>query len=329
MKWLTGLVSRGEEWVGEAEQEKEQEDRMAIVDDAAVLLSSCAGTSTGPLMRTFEFPTDGEPIVIYLRDASILSQDHTSVGLQTWGSCCILANRMARHPEEYGLQKESLSSKDGRIDSTNASSSPLRVLELGAGTGLLSMVVAKMLAPTAEVFATDFHPAVLDNLQANVSGNFTGPPEELVQCVPQVLPLDWQSFHAMRSAQDNGSRTSLDSPFNQTFDIIIGADIIYEPTHAHWIKSTVEMTLRKPSGVCRHVPGGCFHLIMPARPTHDEETASVPAAFPSADSIRQTRQSGGTTDLQLGIVSMDELDRVAGTGRSDEVHYILYRIEWV
>lgn len=281
LKWLVGFIARAEEWIEEVDEEEEQVTRSKALEDASALLSACSGLATGPLMRTFEFARHNaeEPIVIHLRDASIVDTDHTSVGLQTWGSSCILAQRMAKAPSSFGL------------DETR----PMRVLELGAGTGLMSMVLSKLLHPSSEIIATDFHEAVLSNLRTNVDRNFSAEGGH----APTIVPLDWRHLHSLASSDGRP-----DAPFDTPFDLIIGADIIYEPSHAVWVKSSVELLLRK---------GGHFYLIMPARPTHDAETASVPATFPLAADLLQDVDR----ESEIAILDVEEIDRIAGTGRTD------------
>lgn len=75
-------------------------------------------------------------------------------------------------------------------------SNGLRILELGAGTGLLSIVVGKLLQQTDDranstVVATDYHPNVLSNLSLNVGANFSCSPVD-------VHVLDWE--HPVYSA---------------------------------------------------------------------------------------------------------------------------------
>lgn len=322
MKWLTGFITRGEEWIEEGMTGEEQNQRIRVTEDAASLLAVCSGTSSGPLMRTFEFPRspqlagagadqDQDPIIVHIRDASILSQDHTSVGLQTWGSSCILAQRMLDSPAAFGLQQRGNGEK-------------LNILELGAGTGVLSMVMAKLFtSDEARIIATDYHPAVLDNLRANVSGNFEGALSSASHEPPAVLPLDWRHLHCIASSSAICDARP-ERPFDMPFDIILGADIIYEPEHAVWIRSSVELLLKRDAQ-------SFFYLIMPLRPTHEVETASVRKTFPLAADIRQHRAASGEEGVmsRIAILDVSEIDRVVGTGRVDEVRYLLYRIGWV
>ncbi|KAG8703624.1 hypothetical protein FRC08_002734 [Ceratobasidium sp. 394] len=207
IRWLTGFVSRGSEWAESGPDTDEPgEDatlspaldlislhipaldtyytRTSALNRATALLAACAGTSaSGALSRTFTFLTSAPspPITITLRDESLSVGDHTAVGLQTWGSACVLAERVAKDPPSFGF--------DTKIES--------RVLELGAGTGLLSLLAGKISildqeqgGPGHTIIATDYHPAVMRNLQANVRSNF------LDESSVAVHPLDWSLYTA-------------------------------------------------------------------------------------------------------------------------------------
>ncbi|KAG8735190.1 hypothetical protein FRC10_010886, partial [Ceratobasidium sp. 414] len=218
IRWLTGFVSRGSEWAESGPDTDEPEEdplttfpptldlislqtpvidtyytRTSALNRATALLAACAGTSaSGALSRTFTFPTSAPspPITITLRDESLSVGDHTAVGLQTWGSACVLAERVAKDPSSFGFD-------------TNVKS---RVLELGAGTGLLSLLAGKMSVlgqelggPGHTIIATDYHPAVMSNLQTNVRSNF------LDESSVAVHSLDW-SLYTTGKATTNLSR---------------------------------------------------------------------------------------------------------------------------
>ncbi|KAK6740191.1 hypothetical protein RB195_008577 [Necator americanus] len=80
-----------------------------------------------------------------------------------------------------------------------------RVLELGAGTGLPSIVAAKLFA--RHVTATD-QPMALPLLNKNIKSNLG---QDQLSAVT-VLPLDW---------------TNVPAGEQLTFDVILGADLVY------------------------------------------------------------------------------------------------------
>lgn len=317
IRWLTGFVSRaGAEWFASPAtggtlsdgDDDSAEDRERLIDDAASLLASCTNMpEEEDLSRTFSF---GDGVDVVLRDETV-GEDHTSVGLQTWGSSLVLARRMCQSPSSFGLAR-------------HPSGRPLRILELGAGTGLLSLVAAKILvreAIPACIVATDFHPSVLSNLEYNISSNFpkTSAPDVTIH----VRPLDWRSFHETTPA----SPRALDPLLAQPFDVILGGDIVYNTLHASWIKSTVEHFLPRPNP---HSAAGStdaegslsaqFHLIVPLRPTYSAESKSVGIAFePSRLGV----------DPGVKILEVEEIGRERGVGRADETGYKLYKIGWV
>ncbi|KAJ3763276.1 S-adenosyl-L-methionine-dependent methyltransferase [Lentinula raphanica] len=309
LKWLTNFIARSDEWVSSArdseEEEEEAERRAEAVASATNLLSILLGDDQEEpadvsLTRSFRFSlSDGqEPriIEVELNDAPLSDADHTCVGLQSWASSVVLSERMCKDPSNEGVR-----------------STGLRVLELGAGTGLLSIVVAKILSSsgsspsssssvsplgTASIFATDYHPEVLCNLRDNISTNFPAPPISIHQ-------LDWE--HPDYSA-----------PLDEPFDLILGADVIYHPEHARWIKSCVERLLAR---------GGIFWLMMALRigGRHEGMFHTVEDIFPDADEDTHFQKP----DWHLAILEKYELGKMKGVGRADESGYLLFKIGWV
>jgi protein-lysine N-methyltransferase EEF2KMT len=264
--------------------------------------------------------TTAPSIRVVLNDAPLITNDHSSVGLQSWASAVLLADRLCREPDHF-FPSNLVSQLEGQIQSTG-----LTVLELGAGTGLLSLVTAKLqrhfdsasvlntcrhFPGIQDIVATDYHPDVLANLSTNVSKN-----SELQSI--KVHALDW----------DRPDHPSLpferSSEGNPVFDIILGADIIYHPDHARMVKDTVEMWLRKPSRVTR---SGIFWLMIAVRNAgrHLNLHLSVDEVFGSHSSI-------SVNSLRLAIVDQVNIARrdiPRGAGRTDEDGYKLFQIEWV
>jgi hypothetical protein len=163
IKWLTALVAQVEALESrEGHTNSLPTSTQNIVHEAASILALCAGTaSAGTITRTFSFPLGrkNHPSVIkvQLTDVPLDNYNYSSVGAQTWGGACVLAERIVRYPEYFGLVGHESS------DSFQMKKSALRILELGAGTGLVSLALAKLLkssrdwtnCPT-EIIATDF-----------------------------------------------------------------------------------------------------------------------------------------------------------------------------
>ena len=303
IKWLTGLIARSDIWIAEAPKEEgcgdTFEDRSRVVDDAASLLSSFAGDAEPDpaLTREFSFPRSdgGSPVCVQLNDGALLTTDHTSVGLQSWASSIILTERICWDSPSFHFDA---------LDRPG-----VRILELGAGTGLLSIVASKFL-PSAEIVATDYHPDVLANLRSNVSTNVSGQDQSPIS----VYALDW-------------SNPPTDDPFSErSFDVVLAADVIYHPDHAQWIKSCVQRYLRRSQHSESHKPA--FWLIIPLRSTgrHEGMDATVERVFPTlnpdADSL------SGSEKEELVILHKEEIARRNGVGRADEGSYVLFQIGW-
>ncbi|BGP15756.1 hypothetical protein JCM10213_007948 [Rhodosporidiobolus nylandii] len=201
VNWLGLIVKRGEDWVQEVEgDEEERQRRITIVDEAAGLLSHLTATSeSGSILRPLLLPTcppdavpQTEPLLITLNDALPSSLDPTSVGLQSWGSSIILARMIALDPHAFGL------GLPGQ-----------RVLELGAGTGLLSLVwkgMSERLGASADVFATDYHDGVLENLRKNVVANSANvSPLTSPTASPALAPTKPISIPSSSNASSNSS----------------------------------------------------------------------------------------------------------------------------
>ncbi|KAK0224589.1 putative methyltransferase-domain-containing protein [Armillaria nabsnona] len=275
IKWITGFISRSDVWIEDTLDEVEAETRRELVEEAAQIVSAFAGDDDETecaITRSFEF---NGSVKVELNDAPLSSEDHTSVGLQSWASSILLAEKMCGSPGTFGLDK----------------SRPLRVLELGAGTGLLSIVVAKLLeAPT--IVATDYHPDVLANLSANVQTNFS-----CSSSIIDVRRFDWES-------------PDFSQPMDKPFDIILAADVIYHAKHAEWIKGCVQRLLG---------PKGTFWLMIPLRSTgrHEGMDHTVEAVFPESETT-------------YGLVALEKktIGRQGGVGRADEGGYKLFKIGW-
>ena len=323
LRWMTGFIARASEWVEAAgsdengDNTEEYEEREAVLEAILALLGACSQTSeSGALLRHFSFPqARGQPNVnVALQDEDLSPTDHTSVGLQTWGSATIMIQRLCRYPELYGLGTRDDISKER----------PLRILELGAGTGLLTLAVGSLLVQQgieAEIVATDYHPDVLQNLSQNVKAN----PASVSSSVDiTVAPLDWSMIH-------NDPTVELGESFDKPFDVILAADVVYRPNHADWIASSVSKLLQHPS-LNPHAPQPSLHLIAPTRPTHEKTHSSIETAFPKESSHKEhpghIEGNDARSAMTLCSVEMFDHPRAKGVGRADEEGYREYRIEW-
>ncbi|KAJ4001764.1 hypothetical protein F5050DRAFT_1560088 [Lentinula boryana] len=318
-----------------------------IQNAAAALLAICAGTaSAGTVQRRFEFA--GGRIQIVLNDVP-LSTDASSngdyfgsVGAQTWGGAFVLAEEIAE--------------SDSITFFPNTTQEPFRVLELGAGTGLVSLVAGKVAMLTncpkgrqVDIIATDYYPSVLDNLKANIEANF---PSSISPLNITSRFLDWSSFSSFDITPDADADASLPSNNNiGTFDLILGADIIYEPLHASWIRRVVENTLRKSSLSTekKNCPDrnnggqGLFHLVIPLRPSFVAESSTIEQEFRFEDELvilsreiiicdadEDDDDDNEEADIDIDLDGRNSVsdDTRSQVGEGNIVRYVYYIIGW-
>jgi hypothetical protein len=288
-RWLTSLISRVEE------MGFEEDATTKIVDDAAFILSSFSDSTKDEgedaLTRDFSFPSStGKNIQVTLNDAPLSGIDHTDVGLQSWGASIVLSSMMCADPERFGLSKQALNERPC-------------IIELGAGTGLVSLTLAKLFPQIrvggASISATDYHHAVLDNCRSNVETNFSSERHQPPPVSTEIL--DWSQPPAN---------------LQSTANMLIASDVIYAPEHASWLRDCAAHLLKSD---------GTFWLMVTVRKTgkfegipDTVEAAFVPELCPKDEEGHVFR-----------ILQKETVDKRRGIGRGDETGYNLYRIGWV
>ncbi|KAJ3893971.1 hypothetical protein GG344DRAFT_42092 [Lentinula edodes] len=337
LRWLSALTRLESD-------SADSPDLADIQNEAAALLAICAGTaSAGTVRRHFEF--DSGRIQITLSDVPLSTNASNgdyfgSVGAQTWGGACVLAEEIADNTVMFFPNPTNVEDVSERT---------FRVLELGAGTGLVSLVAGKaamLKIPGCkmDIIATDYYPSVLDNLSANIKANFPVPSPSLT--ISSQF-LDWSSFSSPSDITFGADTSSPIGPF----DVIFGADVIYEPLHASWIRKVVRNTLRKPSSSEKDCPdrnnnnnnrhGGVFHLVIPLRPTFVAESNTIEQEFrfadPDLDKVKNDlvilsreiivcdAEEEEEDDIDQYSVS-DDVENQAGEGNI--VRYAYYIIGW-
>ncbi|KAI5997187.1 hypothetical protein EDC04DRAFT_2797600 [Pisolithus marmoratus] len=274
IRWLTALVARMEDLLSIDDDDTQIESTVhpeILIQQAASLLAICAGVSAaGTVERVFSFGSDEiGRIDVRVTDIPIENQDYGSVGAQTM---------IVDHPE-HGKR-------------------PLRVLELGAGTGLVGLTAVKVLLASsawrnrgATVVATDFYPSVVENLKANIDKNFPG-------------DLSDGTSHRYRPM------SSLPKLLSEPFDIVFGAGHL-------------------PSAVCPSDSNSraTFHLVIPLRPTHVLEASSIEASFRWMDGV--PREGGPELVIHAKETIFCEAYGGDGVeGSCDVVEYLYYRVGW-
>lgn len=282
-RWLTRLVS---EFAMTSADSQEMQDRCELLSQqCAELLALAAGKmAAGASIQDHIFQLSDGELTVKLRDGALV---HDSLGTHTWGAAPILSQLLL--PIDADPQRD------------------LDVLELGAGTGLVGLSLARWSRQHrrdagTRVVCTDHHPTVLENLAHNIQLNRW--PESVAQASQAQVDvtarcLDWQSVHQARSGQASSAYQLLTSQTvpshlvasaqsdwardldigtcQRSFDLIVAADCIYDPVHPLWIRSVAE-SLLKPADPSSGVQP-LLHIMVPLRPTHQAEMQAVYEAF--------------------------------------------------
>ena len=146
-----------------------------------------------------------------------------NLGMKTWVSSYLLAKRL----HSFLIPPSDL------VPSTSKNNTPLRVLELGAGTGLVGLSFAALWGSAASVHLTDLDP-IVPNLAHNVFLN-----EELLAKTGASVTtgvLDW--------SLETGPLSEDECPH----DLILAADPLYSPDHPQWLVQAIERRLNPGTG---------------------------------------------------------------------------------
>ena len=295
-RWLTGFIGRAEELA------LDEQTCQRFVDDACSVLEFLSRNDEVEeakdddlgITRGFEFSVRGDEsnsIRVELYDTPMQSgDDHTDVGLQTWGASIVLSDILCSAPESFGIDAAKIGADS-------------RIIELGAGTGLVSLVLSSLLprltVPSASLIATDYHPTVLANLEYNIAAHAAAqaPTTSLQAC-----HLDW-------------SAPSLALPLDRPAQMLIAADVVYAPEHAEWLHDCAARLL---------APEGIFWLMVSVRP--NGKFAGVTDTVESV--FTKNTRSDATDGPGLTILDMESVKYHRGVGRADEIGYKLFKIGW-
>nr|POE79940.1 protein-lysine n-methyltransferase rrg1 [Quercus suber] len=223
--YLTKIISSPLTWI-DNEGEKE-----LIWESASQRLSERSGrTGMGAMSRTFTIPlvmmsdgtstTDETQLLDVVLHEPALTADN--LGLKTWGSSYLLAKRLVL------LQ-------DKLLAANKVTSAENRILELGAGTGLVGIAAAFILQQDA--LLTDL-PAIVPNLERNAREN------TLLAARPhgnvEVGVLDWSKPTSLIM-----SGSPIEERVENSFPVILAADPLYDVEHASLLPNAIAMLLSK------------------------------------------------------------------------------------
>ncbi|KAG1145497.1 hypothetical protein G6F37_001523 [Rhizopus arrhizus] len=196
----------------------EQDDER--MERASRLLAHMSGRgAAGSITRTWHIPflnSDGEKkeMRLQLHEPCYIGND---IGFKTWGAAPLLAKKLLQENLIPHLPES-------------------KVLELGAGTGMVGLVCDQLGATS--VHMTDYHPRVLENVAYNVRLNHS-------QATTSKL-----DFIEIAHSDDE----------QEQYDIVIASDLLYEIEHAQYLPVAVDKLTKNE-----------FYFMIPLRDTHWKE----------------------------------------------------------
>ena len=222
--YLTRIISSPLNWIDD------EADKEAIWETASKRLSERSGRSAMPsLSRTFKIPlpdstgTEGRELDINIYEPSLTGDN---LGHKTWIASFLLAKRLPLLLPRH-LPSINIADFLHHYDSRGIKDERLKILELGAGTGLVGLAASGLFA--ADIHLTDL-PVILPNLQHNIEQNAS-----LVESTGSTITagvLDWSKITTVQDEEEK-------------YDVIFAADSLYAPEHSGWVVRTVGKYLRK------------------------------------------------------------------------------------
>ncbi|KAH6901076.1 hypothetical protein BKA70DRAFT_1230533 [Coprinopsis sp. MPI-PUGE-AT-0042] len=347
-----------------AEEKQIRRETQRLLADTSALLAICAGTASAgviscvfaahsPLLVSLAAspptldPTN--PTIASTDTSSCLPPNQYPCRARDTGGACVMTEMVVEDPTRFGLfplwdSSGSSFPGEGLEEKEEARQSPFRILELGAGTGLVSLAVASFYRALfsrdphtsqpvcgrrdVEIVATDHYPSVLDNLEVNLQNNGSGRVD--------TKPLVEHRTESRLEILPPGL-VDLVPPEHGLFDVAFGADIVYEEHRAVWIKGCLKM-LHKPlsdAGTTGKVGRGdkdhstYFHLIIPLRSTHTFESGTIETVFRSVlhlqatDGDRALREVG---DAEMDLAVLEKETIICEVEEGEEDIYDCYRL---
>lgn len=311
-RWLTSFLARADELLPTPTTDDDDALRQRFIDEASSILASFSSATDadadddgGAIVRDFHFSAAGGDIHVRLTDGTpATGSDHTDVGLQSWGASIVVSDLMCASPTSFGLTPQSLGPTP-------------RIVELGAGTGLVGITLAKLLpligVRAAHIVATDYHPAVLGNLRDNIAANFPCSDDDDGGSGATPLPVD--------TCLLDWAAPCLEAPLlgEGAADVLVATDVVYAPEHAVWLRDCAARML---------APRGVFWLVASVRPNGRFEgvTDTVEAAFNKDGGAACPRGQDGRVVLR--ILEKNMVDKRKGIGRGDEIGYKVFKVGW-
>lgn len=144
---------------------------------------------------------------------------------------------------------------------------PFKILELGTGTGIVGLVLDRIIRKNLfnnlsinnkrvnldlTVVLTDYNPTVVNNIKRNLENNSI---DTEIESNVEVYTLDWR-FYRDEDGSTSEHINELSKDANTKFDLILACDCIYEMEHSYLVGKVARQYLK---------PDGRFWTIWPLR----------------------------------------------------------------
>ncbi|TVY19192.1 Protein-lysine N-methyltransferase EFM2 [Lachnellula arida] len=248
--YLTSILKNSFGWLDDSVDPDGEKKEMLWNLASKRISERCGRTAMGEISRTWDLPasTTHPALSIQIREPPLVGD---ALGFKTWGSAWAIAQKL----DEFG-QTHFQHLLGSRNVFTTASGEMIqqmqtRVLELGAGTGLLGLAAAALWR--TNVVMTDL-PLFQDNLSHNIHKNsqLLGERGASVSCDV----LDWTDG-------ENG----LTKCWNKEFELVIASDPLYDESHPQMVATMIK----------RYLKNDVSSRAMVAVPLRDEKTKGFAA----------------------------------------------------
>ncbi|RCI12514.1 hypothetical protein L249_0352, partial [Ophiocordyceps polyrhachis-furcata BCC 54312] len=202
-RYLATIIKSPLGWISDDEGDRERVWELA----SKRMAERCGRTAMGDVVRPWVV---GDTVELVIGEPGLTGDE--ALGFKTWASSFVLARHLTRLADVIGIGKE-LGTRP-------------RVLELGAGTGLLGLSAAALWR--TEVVVSDL-PRIVPNLGKNVQQN--GPLIRARGGSVAVGSLTWGG-----GADDD--EALFGEPFQ--FDVVLAADALYDDHHPRLLASAID-----------------------------------------------------------------------------------------
>ena len=224
LHWLPTASAREEIWELASKRLSERSGRSGMSSFERVFKVPTLRPKNGCSQKEGENGTerkrDDGSVEIKIHEPALMGDQ---LGNKTWLGAYVLAKKLPELLPRYFPQAS--------VKRNEAQKDRIRLLELGAGTGLAGIAAAAMYPTTTSMHLTDL-PEIVPNLQVNIELNKALLEAENVT----VGVLDWGHLPKATVIEE------------ERFNLILAADSLYGPEHPAWLTNTIAMFSKRDCG---------------------------------------------------------------------------------